>query len=93
MVAHRRDHYGWHMDVGPDGDTATRKISVTVQLSDPDTYEGGNLELMPGDVAIMRRVQGGAVLFPSFLLHRVTPMEKGTRYSLVAWFVGTRPLQ
>jgi PKHD-type hydroxylase len=68
---------------------ATRKLSVVVQLSDPDEYEGGKLDIQTSNEPhSMVRRQGHAVLFPSYILHGVTPVTKGTRYSLVAWLTG-----
>jgi PKHD-type hydroxylase len=82
-------HYDWHTDTGP-YPFNTRKISITVQLSDPDDYEGGDLELMLGNnVSKMPKEKGCAVLFPSYILHRVTPVTKGIRKSLVLWVGGT----
>lgn len=81
-------HYDWHMDMGcyPHNN---RKISITIQLSDPDTYEGGNLEFFVNNEPWKApREQGLAVLFPSYLMHRVTPVTKGTRKSLVLWVGG-----
>jgi PKHD-type hydroxylase len=80
------DYYDWHLDIGG-GDYSSRKLSLTVQLSDPDTYEGGNLEFMfsPG---LQTRAQGSITVFPSYLPHRVTRVNRGTRYSLVTWVDG-----
>jgi PKHD-type hydroxylase len=81
-------HYGWHMDIGPHP-INHRKISVTIQLSNPDEYEGGDLELWTGVGQVLApRSQGCAVLFPSFMHHRITPVTKGTRKSLVLWIGG-----
>jgi PKHD-type hydroxylase len=81
-------HYGWHMDIGPHP-INHRKISITIQLSDPDEYEGGDLELWAGVGQVKApRFQGCAVLFPSYILHRVTPVITGTRKSLVLWVGG-----
>jgi PKHD-type hydroxylase len=81
-------HYGWHMDIGPHP-INHRKISITIQLSNPDEYEGGDLELWTGIGQVLApRSQGCAVLFPSFIQHRVTPVTKGTRKSLVLWVGG-----
>ena len=82
-------HYGWHMDIGKN-DNAGRKISVTVQLSDPEEYEGGDLEMNIGNILEIPRKQGATIIFPSFYLHRVTPITKGTRKSFVLW-VGGEP--
>lgn len=82
-------HYDWHMDCGT-GIQNQRKVSVTVQLSHPDEYEGGDLEFNLGNHMVAPRAQGAAVIFPSFYLHRVTPVTKGTRKSFVLW-VGGEP--
>ena len=82
-------HYDWHMDIGTD-ELSQRKISVTVQLSGPDEYEGGDLQLWPGGNYPMEapRGKGNVVIFPSFMMHRVTPVTKGTRKSFVLWLGG-----
>jgi len=70
-----------------------RKLSCTVQLSDPSTYEGGNFELYNTRQEIdidNRRSQGTVIFFPSFYMHAVTPVTKGKRYSLVCWFEGPK---
>jgi PKHD-type hydroxylase len=60
-----------------------------LQLSDPDTYEGGNLLMHIDDPGQkIEKKQGKLVLFPSYVLHEVTPVTKGERYSLVAWLTG-----
>ena len=82
-------HYDPHMDCGI-GIQYQRKVSVTVQLSSPDEYEGGDLEFNIGKRMTAQRNQGAAVIFPSFYLHRVTPVTKGTRKSFVLW-VGGEP--
>ena len=82
-------HYDWHMDCGI-GIQNQRKISVTVQLSSPEDYDGGNLEFNIGKEMIANRHKGAAILFPSFYLHRVTPVTRGTRKSFVLW-VGGEP--
>ncbi len=80
--------YGWHMDIGPHP-INHRKISITIQLSEPDEYTGGDLELWSGVGHVSApRSKGCAVLFPSFMLHRVTPVTTGTRKSLVLWVGG-----
>lgn len=85
-------HYGWHQDIGP-GPMSKRKVSITVQLSDTDEYEGGDLQIFKGgdpdksDVA--PRGKGVVFIFPSFMMHRVTPITKGTRRSFVLWVGGT----
>jgi PKHD-type hydroxylase len=84
--------YDWHMDCGI-GIQNQRKVSVTVQLSDPSEYEGGDLQFNIGGSWITApRIKGAAVIFPSFFLHRVTPITKGTRKSFVLW-VGGEPFK
>ncbi len=81
-------HYDWHMDVG-NHPMNNRKISITIQLSSPDEYEGGDLEFWVGrtpDKAPREHLL--AILFPSYLMHRVTPITKGVRKSLVVWVGG-----
>lgn len=82
--------YDWHMDLGA-GENSSRKLSLSIQLSDPGDYSGGNLEFQnidtPGERAI-----GTLIAFPSFLQHRVTPVLSGVRSSLVAWVHG-RPFR
>tara|TARA_Y100000590_G_scaffold269472_1_gene302590 strand:- start:4317 stop:4961 length:645 start_codon:yes stop_codon:yes gene_type:complete len=80
-------HYDWHIDRGMA--TGQRKMSLTVQLSDSEDYEGGDLQLRFGKEPIIgRRDLGTMTMFPSYTLHRVTPVTKGTRYSLVGWISG-----
>lgn len=79
--------YDWHTDFGELA--PTRKISITVQLSGPDDYEGGEMELaLSSDPMTADKTRGAAVAFPSFVLHRVRPVTRGTRWSLVAWITG-----
>ena len=88
--------YTWHQD-GLDGNLAARKLSMVVQLSDPDEYDGGDLEFFSldgddSDAAAARRTsmrqRGTVVVFPAFEHHRVTMLEAGTRRSLVCWIGG-----
>ena len=73
---------------------ALRKISISVLLNDPAEYEGGDLEISTGTTnRLAARNKGAVILFPSYALHRVLPITKGTRYSLVAWIVGNQPLR
>lgn len=73
--------------------THHRKISCVLQLSDPNDYEGGELEITgsanppdPNDY----KAQGTFIYFPSVLSHRALPVTKGTRYSIAAWFEGPK---
>lgn len=81
------EHYEWHIDRGMN--SGTRKLSLSVQLSDPEDYEGGDLELWFGGEPVKAAKQRGMItLFPSYVMHRVAPVTKGVRYSLVAWISG-----
>ena len=103
-------YYGWHCDSWdkpynkPDDLNShgkIRKLSVTISLSEPEDYVGGNLEF---DMRNQKdwennkqkaihecteiRPRGSIIVFPSFVWHRVAPVTKGTRYSLVIWNLG-----
>lgn len=81
--------FDWHVDFG-DGPVATRrKLTMVVQLSEPDDYDGGLLETnADGVVRAASRMIGSALLLPSFVLHRVSPVTRGERYSLTLWSHG-----
>ena len=82
-----RGYYDWHLDIGTD--SVWRKISISVQLSDPETYEGGDLQFHKSQhIVTAPRNKGAVILFPSYLCHRVTPVTKGVRHSLVTWITG-----
>jgi PKHD-type hydroxylase len=82
--------YDWHIDsdVECSKEPPVRKISMTCLLSKDDEFEGGGLELM-SEGKFARPKQGHAIFFASFIRHRVVPVTKGTRRSLVMWFGGT----
>ena len=72
-----------------------RKLSVTINITDETEYDGGNLKFDYGrhsdvdeETCLEARGQGSMVVFPSFLPHCVTPVTRGTRYSLVLWVLG-----
>ena len=82
--------YDWHTDNDVNGanEPPVRKISMTCLLSPENEFEGGDLELMKeGKVAKLK--QGHAIFFASFIRHRVAPVTRGNRKSLVMWFGGT----
>jgi PKHD-type hydroxylase len=80
-------HYGMHIDKMLNG--TVRKLSLTIQLSKPEDYEGGELALQLGNEAdLMPKELGKMIVFPSYVLHEVRPVTKGIRYSLVAWVTG-----
>lgn len=86
--------YDWHHDTTwVSSKLQRRKLSMVIQLSDPSEYSGGRFELssrdcdeVPDPEAILGK--GTVIIFPSFLRHRVTPVTKGCRYSLVTWMEG-----
>lgn len=82
--------YDWHIDsdVECSKEPPVRKISMTLLLSRDDEFEGGGLELM-SEGKFARPKQGHAIFFASFIRHRVVPVTRGTRRSLVMWFGGT----
>jgi len=80
-------HYDWHADLGPG--ISNRKLSVVLQLSDPNDYVGGELQMNTGGgITSVPKQYGLLCFFPSFVLHRVTPLTSGTRTSLVTWLCG-----
>lgn len=85
-----KSHYTWHTDTGT-GECATRKISVSVSLSDPGDYQGGQLIVNENGCEMTNVAhQGSIAMFPSFCLHTVTPVTQGDRWVLVAWVNGPR---
>ena len=81
--------YDWHYDFGPS--RPLRKLSISIQLTSSADYDGGDLELLYGNVPHqLDRTRGAFIIFPSFMLHRVTPVTRGVRWSLVAWILGRR---
>jgi len=99
----QKGQYDWHVDIGLNTH-CFRKISVTLQLSNPSEYEGGYLQLnsfgnidpqhlenTPGNpqyIKTIKKQKGTITIFPSFTPHRVSPVTKGTRKSLVIWVGG-----
>tara|TARA_Y100000590_G_scaffold43781_2_gene46582 strand:- start:582 stop:1205 length:624 start_codon:yes stop_codon:yes gene_type:complete len=92
-------HYDWHQDANGDTQLSSecRKLSLTMSLTDHTTYDGGYLEFYNGnkpyeheehDVAKDVKDQGSVIVFDSRDWHRVTPVTKGVRYSIVCWTVG-----
>ncbi|MBA4205581.1 MULTISPECIES: 2OG-Fe(II) oxygenase [Pannonibacter] len=82
-------HYDWHSDIGDGAIARQRKLTIVVQLTPPALYDGGSLDLDLGSTKWSApREQGSATLFASFMLHRVTPVSSGRRYSLTCWCHG-----
>jgi PKHD-type hydroxylase len=80
-------HYDWHADHGRL--KVPRKLSITLQLTDPSQYEGCDLQFRASNrIETAPRDRGSVIAFPSYILHRVTPCTKGTRKSVVVWTTG-----
>lgn len=92
--AEKKGNYGWHMDMNLGSrtdDYEPRKLSMTLLLN--DDFEGGDFEIALGDQknpTVLPSKKGRALLFPSFIHHRVKPVTKGIRRSLVIWCVGPK---
>lgn len=90
----KSQHYDWHFDVHTEYLNWERKISASIILSDPREYSGGELEVIntgnPEKSYVARPNKGDIVFFASWMSHRVRPVTKGTRRSLVAWIMGKR---
>ena len=87
-------HYSWHEDLLwiPKNDSSIqRKLSLVLQLTPSENYSGGDFEMdiphSKPDPLHLRTV-GSAMVFPSFVKHRVTPVTSGIRHSLVTWYEG-----
>ena len=82
--------YDWHVDndINCQNEPPVRKISMTCLLSPENEFEGGDLELMKEGQSVKLK-QGQAIFFASFIRHRVAPVTRGNRKSLVMWFGGT----
>jgi len=79
--------FDWHVDIGA-GQASNRKLSITVQLSDESAYAGGALQFISAPDMAMPKGRGTAILFPSYLAHRVSEVTDGWRSSLVGWAAG-----
>ena len=85
-----RGHYSWHTDSANTDNNTPRKLSMSLILSDPSEYEGGQLQLktVNDNIITVECPKGRAWFFPSYTIHRVTPVTKGIRRSLVLWIGG-----
>ena len=84
-------NYDWHEDSlsSLTHKNEVRKLSISLLLSDPEDYEGGELQLLGArQMTSYRAPRGTAVVFPSLVTHRVRPLKSGIRRSLVGWFGG-----
>ena len=82
--AESSDGYVEHIDLGPT--TSLRKLSFSLLLSDPTSFDGGDLSF--GSPLALARAQGTLTVFPSYLSHAVTPVTSGTRYTVVGFAIG-----
>lgn len=79
----KNQYYNWHTDSS--SDMNNRYCSIVIQLN--DSYIGGELELMKNEqIEELEKGKGNLFIFLSNITHRVKPVTKGTRYSLVNWF-------
>ena len=86
-------HYRWHSDYGTSQNSDyTRKLSASLLVTDPSEYEGGDLEFIDyhGNNVFAPKTKGSIIVFDSRVPHRVTPVTKGLRYSLVTWIYGPK---
>jgi len=85
--ADKNGHYTWHIDTSARYNGGhVRKLSFSLGLSHRHAYDGGVLEIKYGCKPFEYKIgKGDMVVFPSFLLHRVTPVTKGVRKTLVGW--------
>jgi PKHD-type hydroxylase len=83
-------HYDWHIDASVMDGAAPRKLSMAMLLSDPSEFEGGEFQVKTtsDEVQTLEVKKGRAWFFPSYMLHRVAPVTKGVRKSLVLWVGG-----
>jgi PKHD-type hydroxylase len=87
-------HYKWHADMDDFLNKPVRKLTAILQLTDEDDYSGGDLELsITGDqneAVKIPKLKNFFIIFPSYLPHRVLPVVKGTRKTIVTWVYGPR---
>jgi PKHD-type hydroxylase len=83
-------HYDWHTDATAKDKNAPRKLSIALMLSDPSEFEGGEFQvrISTDEPLTLETRRGRAWFFPSYVMHRVTPVTKGVRRSLVIWVGG-----
>lgn len=82
-------HYTWHVDAGTNNGMPPRKFSLVLQLSNPEDFEGGDLQVFTSsEPATITKKRGLIAAFPSYVLHRVTPVTSGVRKTLVIWTCG-----
>jgi len=86
-----KQHYHWHVDTFPlSGRPIDRKITVVCLMNDPNEFQAGQFQIKLYQEYTAPLVKGTIIAFPSFLEHRVIPIESGTRYSATMWVNGPR---
>lgn len=85
-----RGHFHWHNDYSHESLESPRKLTVIIQLSEGDEYEGGDLEVFGAINSTLPRKRGSVICLPSFIPHRVTAVTSGIRRVIVAWIAGPR---
>ena len=85
-----RGEFRRHNDYSHDQADSPRKVTVVLQLSSPDDYDGGDFQTFGVDVEHLPRDRGAVLVLPSFVYHAVTPVTRGVRRALVAWIAGPR---
>lgn len=84
-----QNHYDWHVDTSPSNNFSPRKFSMVLQLSDPLEYVGGDLQILTSvEPVSVDKEKGLIAAFPSYVLHKVTPVTQGKRKTLVVWICG-----
>jgi len=86
----QQGHYNWHTDASPMDRAVPRKLSLSMLLSDPSEFKGGEFQVKTNNdtAQTLETQKGRAWFFPSYTLHRVAPVTKGVRRSLVLWVGG-----
>jgi PKHD-type hydroxylase len=94
------NHYDWHQDTfEAPNQTEIRKLSICINLTDPSKFEGGDFLISvpnpnPDKIHYSKlnflKQKGAVAVFPSFTWHKVAPVTKGIRHSLVCWLRGNR---
>jgi PKHD-type hydroxylase len=91
-VYRKGEYYDWHIDAEDVYNTLTRKMSIVVSLTDPNSYDGGEFEIIIGGnvnaPTVLKPKKGDVIIFNSWMPHRVRPVVDGVRKSLVTWISG-----
>jgi PKHD-type hydroxylase len=83
-----KGHFDWHCDFAYHDAAHVRKLTLIAQLSPPDAYDGGDLEVFDAGPKALPKDRGAILAFPSFMQHRVLPVMRGVRHSLVIFGLG-----